>query len=44
MKRLIFRMLHLLDTLETPENQPRVQQIRGLIAEILDRLERINDN
>lgn len=30
-KRLIFRILNLLELIETPKNQPTVNQIRGLL-------------
>lgn len=37
-KRLIFRILDYLDLIETPKNQPLVQQIRGLLYELLDEI------
>ncbi len=36
LKRLIFRIFNLLEIIENPKNQPKVQQIRGLLNEILD--------
>lgn len=35
-KWLIFRILDLLSTLETPKNQPTVNQIRGLLYNLLE--------
>lgn len=35
-KRLIFRILRLLDLLENDRNQPIVNQIRGLLYELLN--------
>ena len=34
-KRLIFRIMDLLETIETPKNQPTVNQIRGLLYSLL---------
>lgn len=39
-KRLILRMLNLLELIETPKNQPLANRIRGLIYEILDIIEK----
>lgn len=36
-KRLIFRILTLLDLIENEKNQPVVSQIRGLIYELMNR-------
>lgn len=36
LNRLIFRIFTLLETIENAKNQPKVQQIRGLLNEILD--------
>ena len=39
-KRLIFRVFTLLELVKTPKNQPLIQQIRGLLFEILDQIEK----
>lgn len=36
LKRLIFRIFDLLALMENKKNQPLVQEIRGLLYEILD--------
>lgn len=40
MKRLIFRILNLLELIENQKNQPLVNRIRGLIYELLDQIEK----
>lgn len=40
LKRLVFRILDLLAMIETPNNQPIVNRIKGLIYEILDTIEK----
>lgn len=41
LKRLAYRILTLLDLMENPKNQPMVNQIKGLIYEILDIISKI---
>lgn len=42
-KRLIFRIFTYLEIIETPKNQPMIQEIRGLIYEILDLISKNED-
>lgn len=39
-KRLIFQILALLELVENRKNQPVIQNIRGLLYEVLDLLEK----
>ncbi len=35
-KRLILRILQMLELIETPKNQPKIREIKGLLYELLD--------
>ena len=43
-KRLIFRVFHYLDILENRKNQPMIQEIRGLLYNILEIISRDEEN
>lgn len=37
-KRLILRILQILELIETPQNQPRIREIKGLLYELLENI------